>query len=86
MTTGDTITLSGLRVRAHHGVYDFERENGQDFVVDLVVGIDLQPASTSDDVAATILWLSSDEAFLTGQNLHPSGGNTLTHLPVLELG
>ena len=54
MTTGDTITLSGLRVRAHHGVYDFERENGQDFVVDLVVGIDLQPASTSDDVAATI--------------------------------
>lgn len=54
MTTGDTITLRGLRVRAHHGVYDFERENGQDFVVDLVVGIDLQPASTSDDVAATI--------------------------------
>ena len=54
MTTGDTITLTGLRVRAHHGVYDFERENGQDFVVDLVVGIDLQPASTSDDVAATI--------------------------------
>ena len=54
MTTGDSITLTGLRVRAHHGVYDFERENGQDFVVDLVVGIDLQPASTSDDVAATI--------------------------------
>lgn len=54
MTTGDSITLTGLRVRAHHGVYDFERENGQDFVVDLVVGIDLQPAATNDDVAATI--------------------------------
>ena len=54
MTTGDTITLTGLRVRAHHGVYDFERENGQDFVVDLVVGVDLQPASASDDVAQTI--------------------------------
>ncbi len=54
MTTGDTITLRGLRVRAHHGVYDFEREAGQDFVVDVEVGIDLQPASASDDVATTI--------------------------------
>ncbi|MET1053443.1 MAG: dihydroneopterin aldolase [Mycetocola sp.] len=54
MTTGDTITLTGLRVRAHHGVYDFERENGQDFVIDLVVGIDLQPVSASDDVSTTI--------------------------------
>ena len=24
----DSITLTGLRVRAHHGVFDFERENG----------------------------------------------------------
>lgn len=54
MTIGDSITLSGLRVRAHHGVYDFERENGQDFVVDLTVGIDLRPAAHSDDVATTI--------------------------------
>ena len=54
MTIGDSITLTGLRVRAHHGVYDFERENGQDFVIDLTVGIDLRRAAQSDDVATTI--------------------------------
>ena len=54
MTLGDSLTLTGLRVRAHHGVYDFERENGQDFVIDLTVGIDLRRAATSDDVATTI--------------------------------
>ena len=48
--------------------------------------IPLGRLNTVDDVAATISWLSSDEAFLTGQNLHPSGGNTLTRLPVIELG
>lgn len=50
----DSITLTGLRVNAHHGVYDFERENGQDFVIDVTVWLDLQRASGSDDVAATI--------------------------------
>ena len=54
MTTGDSIILTGLRVRAHHGVYDFERENGQDFLIDLTVGVDLSAASTSDDVTQTI--------------------------------
>lgn len=54
MTTGDSITLTGIRVRAHHGVYDFEREGGQDFVIDLTVGIDLRRAAQSDDVSATI--------------------------------
>jgi len=48
--------------------------------------IPLGRLNTVDDVAAAILWLSSDEAYLTGQNLHASGGNTLTRLPVIELG
>ena len=50
----DAIILSGLRVRAHHGVYDFEREAGQDFVVDVTAWLDLSPASTGDDLAATV--------------------------------
>lgn len=48
--------------------------------------IPLARLNTVEDVAATVLWLSSDEAFFTGQNLHPSGGNTLRRLPALELG
>ena len=50
----DSITLTGLRVNAHHGVYDFERENGQDFVIDVTVWLDLARAAESDDVGQTI--------------------------------
>jgi len=53
MTT-DSITLTGLRVNAHHGVYDFEKENGQDFVIDVTVWLDLARGAASDDVSQTI--------------------------------
>jgi dihydroneopterin aldolase len=55
MTEGsDRITLTGLRARGHHGVYDFERAQGQDFVVDVVLELDLAKAAASDDVADTV--------------------------------
>ena len=50
----DSITIAGLRVRGHHGVYDFERRDGQDFVVDVVLELDLSKAAVSDDVADTV--------------------------------
>ena len=50
----DRIELRGLRVRGFHGVYDFERRQGQDFVVDVSLGLSLRPAAESDDVADTI--------------------------------
>jgi dihydroneopterin aldolase len=50
----DRITLSGLRARGRHGVYDFERAEGQDFVVDVVLELDLSVAASSDDVADTV--------------------------------
>jgi 7,8-dihydroneopterin aldolase/epimerase/oxygenase len=50
----DAIILTGLRVRAHHGVYDFERENGQDFVVDVTAHLDLARSAATDDLAATV--------------------------------
>ncbi|MGO4689535.1 dihydroneopterin aldolase [Glaciibacter sp. 2TAF33] len=53
-TGTDSITLTGLRVNAHHGVYDFERQNGQDFVIDVTVWLDLALPAGSDDVAETI--------------------------------
>lgn len=52
--SNDFITLTGLRVRGHHGVFDFEREQGQDFVVDVIAWLDLQAASKSDDLSATV--------------------------------
>ncbi|WP_375497334.1 dihydroneopterin aldolase [uncultured Jatrophihabitans sp.] len=50
----DLITLSGLRVYGHHGVFDFERREGQEFVVDVVLELDTAPAAASDDVTDTV--------------------------------
>ena len=50
----DHIVLTGLRVRGHHGVFDFERRDGQDFVVDADLELDTAVAAASDDVADTV--------------------------------
>jgi dihydroneopterin aldolase len=50
----DRIVLTGLRARGRHGVYDFEREQGQDFLVDVTLELDLGRAAASDDVADTV--------------------------------
>ena len=50
----DRIELRGLTVRGYHGVFDHERRDGQDFVVDITVWIDLATAAASDDLADTL--------------------------------
>ena len=49
----DRIELRGLTVRGNHGVFDHERRDGQDFIVDITVWIDLADAAASDDLADT---------------------------------
>ncbi|MEZ0357144.1 dihydroneopterin aldolase [Mycobacterium sp. ENV421] len=49
----DRIELRGLTVRGNHGVFDHERRDGQDFIVDITVWIDLAAAAASDDLADT---------------------------------
>ncbi|HLU32901.1 MAG TPA: dihydroneopterin aldolase [Natronosporangium sp.] len=49
-----TIRLTGLRARGYHGVHEFEREHGQEFVVDVALELDLAPAAGSDHVADTV--------------------------------
>lgn len=49
----DQITLSGVTAVGHHGVFDFERRNGQPFVVDAVLHLDFGRAAASDDVLDT---------------------------------
>jgi dihydroneopterin aldolase len=53
-TTLDHITLAGLRVHAHHGVFDFEREAGQEFVTDVTAWLDFTAAASGDELAATV--------------------------------
>jgi len=54
MQTTDEITLTGLTVFGRHGVFEHERENGQEFVIDLRLRLDLADAAASDDVADTV--------------------------------
>ena len=49
----DRIELRGLTVRGHHGVFDHERVDGQDFVIDITVWLDVTDAADSDDLANT---------------------------------
>jgi dihydroneopterin aldolase len=50
----DRLTLRGLRAVGHHGVLDFERRDGQEFVVDVELALDTRPAADGDDLAGTV--------------------------------
>lgn len=50
----DRITLTGLRVRGHHGVYAHEKRDGQNFLVDVTAWLDLTRAAETDDVTETL--------------------------------
>ena len=52
--TPDTVSLLGLRARGRHGWHDWEREQGQEFVVDVELGVDTARAAASDDLADTV--------------------------------
>lgn len=48
----DRITLTGLEVFAHHGVFGFERDQGQLFRVDVEIAVDL--AGAGDQLGRTV--------------------------------
>jgi dihydroneopterin aldolase len=50
----DRLAVLGIQTVGHHGVFDFERRDGQVFGVDLVLGMDTRPAARSDDLHDTV--------------------------------
>jgi dihydroneopterin aldolase/2-amino-4-hydroxy-6-hydroxymethyldihydropteridine diphosphokinase len=50
----DQIAIKGISARGFHGVLDFEKRDGQTFVVDVVMDVDLSAAGASDDLADTV--------------------------------
>ena len=52
--TTDQLALTGIECFAHHGVFDFEKRDGQVFVVDLVLGFDQRAAAASDALTDTV--------------------------------
>lgn len=50
----DQIVLKGVTARGHHGVLDAEKRDGQTFVVDVHLSLDLSRAGQTDDLSATV--------------------------------
>ncbi|WP_067437735.1 dihydroneopterin aldolase [Nocardioides jensenii] len=50
----DELAVMGIECFGHHGVFDFERREGQIFVIDLVLGLDTTPAASTDDLRETV--------------------------------
>ena len=59
----DRIELRGLTVRGLHGMFDHERRDGQDFIVDVSVWLDLSVAGADGIICAFALWGSSQVLF-----------------------
>ena len=50
----DTITIQGLRLTGYHGVFDHEKRDGQEFVIDLEIELDLSSAGSTDELQTTL--------------------------------
>ncbi|WP_350270753.1 2-amino-4-hydroxy-6-hydroxymethyldihydropteridine diphosphokinase [Brevibacterium sp. CBA3109] len=66
----DRIELRGLRVRGNHGVFDFEKREGQDFVIDVTLHTSVTRAAATDDIADTVHYgeLAEDVAHIVEDN------------------
>ncbi len=52
--SSDRIQVRGIEAFGYHGVLPEEREQGQPFVVDLVVQTDVSDAAAADDLTETV--------------------------------
>jgi 7,8-dihydroneopterin aldolase/epimerase/oxygenase len=50
----DRLAVRGIRAVGHHGVFEHERREGQEFVVDVVLGVDTREAGMHDDLSRTV--------------------------------
>lgn len=66
----DRIELRGLTVRGNHGVFDFEKREGQDFVIDVTLHTSVAAAAATDDLTETIHYgeLAEDVAAIVEDN------------------
>ncbi len=52
--TKDRIEVKGIRCFAHHGVFEEEKEDGQDFIVDVTMYLPLREAGLRDDLELSV--------------------------------
>jgi len=65
------ISIKGLRVFAHHGVFESERLNGQDCFIDADVWIDGEAAAANDDLAKTVHYGELANALVAAAKANP---------------
>ena len=70
-TTPDRIAIRGLTAYAHHGVYAFERRQGQTFRCDAVLEVDTAPAAASDDLDLTVNYAELAQRLYTALSTEP---------------
>ncbi|WP_282859493.1 2-amino-4-hydroxy-6-hydroxymethyldihydropteridine diphosphokinase [Pseudoclavibacter helvolus] len=65
----DRIIITRMHARGHHGVFEHERRDGQDFYVDAEAWVDAATASSSDHIGDTLHygeWMHALHAIVTG--------------------
>ena len=72
------IEITGLRVYGYHGVMEFEREQGQYFIVDAEIKIESDRAVATDDIVNTVSY--SELAELIAANIRSNPVNLLETL------
>jgi dihydroneopterin aldolase len=50
----DQINIRGIRGVGHHGYFEHERVNGQEFIVDVTLEVSTRFAAASDELADTV--------------------------------
>lgn len=65
------IKITGLEVYAHHGVFDFERQYGQKFIIDASVWLDGKAAANTDDLAKTVHYGNLASAIVENAKANP---------------
>ena len=70
-TVPDRIAIRGLTAYAHHGVYAFERRQGQTFRCDAVLEVDTAPAAQEDDLQRTVNYAELAQRLYTALSTEP---------------
>lgn len=50
----DELRISGIQAKGFHGLFDFEQRDGQRFIVDLLLHLNLKSAGESDSIEDTV--------------------------------
>lgn len=53
-TVADQIVIRGIRGLGHHGVFEYERRDGQEFAVDVTLHVNIRAAAGSDALIDTV--------------------------------